>query len=43
MNLSAGARVQRPGVPFAGLYDDPDDACVDGLEAGKRWVDRQGR
>ena len=26
-------------VPFAKLFDDPSDACVDGLEVGKRWID----
>jgi hypothetical protein len=44
----AVVEVWRPGrdvkelgetVPFTKLFDDAVDACVDGLEAGKRWID----
>ena len=29
----------RETVPFTTLFDNTADACVAGLEAGKRWID----
>jgi hypothetical protein len=26
-------------VPFTSIFDEGDDAYVEGLEAGKRWID----
>ena len=28
-------------VPFTQVSEDRDDACIEGLMAGKRWIDSQ--
>jgi hypothetical protein len=37
--LRPDGRTTGDAVPFSDVYEERDDACVEGLEAGKRWID----